>query len=69
MLNLIFKLMALRPLLSMAIFGIPILTLVAIGLFAIIALKIVAGVLLIVVPLVLVVWLIRRYRRQNSGLA
>lgn len=59
MLNLILKLMVLRPLLSMAIFGIPILTLILIGLFAVAALKI---VVFVVIPVVLVIWLVRRYR-------
>ena len=46
MLNLILKLMVLRPLLSMAIFGIPILTLILVGLFALAALKIVIFVVI-----------------------
>jgi hypothetical protein len=62
MFSLILKLMALRPLLSMAIFGIPILTLLAIGLFAVAALKI---IIFIVVPALLVFWLIRRSRRHS----
>lgn len=64
MFNLILKLMALRPLLSMAIFGIPILTLVMIGLFALVAVKVIAGILLVTVPLVLVIWLVRRSRQR-----
>ncbi len=66
MINLILKLMALRPLLSMAIFGIPVLTLVVIGVLALLAFKIVAGLLLIIVPLGLVFWLVRRSRKRGE---
>ncbi len=63
MLATILRLFALRPLLSMAIFGIPILVLVAIGLFTVLALKV---LVFIVFPIVLVIWLIRRFRRNES---
>ena len=53
MFSLILKLIALRPLLSVAIFGIPILTLLAIGLFTIVALKV---IVFVIVPLALVFW-------------
>jgi hypothetical protein len=51
---------ALRPLLSLAIFGIPVLTLVAVGRVTIVALKALAFIIL---PLVLAVWLYRRLSR------
>jgi hypothetical protein len=54
------RLFTLRPLLSLAIFGIPVLTLVTIGLVTIVALKAIA---FIVLPLVLAVWLYRRLSR------
>lgn len=60
MFSMILKLFALRPLLSMAIFGIPILTLLAIGLFAVVAVKI---LLFIVLPAAFIFWLIRRSRK------
>lgn len=63
MLATILRLFALRPLLSMAIFGIPILVLVAIGLFTVLALKV---LVFVVFPIVLVIWLIRRFRRNES---
>ena len=63
MIGMLLRLFALRPLLSMAIFGIPILVLVAIGLFTIIALKV---LVFIVFPILLVVWIIRRLRRSES---
>jgi len=63
MFSLILKLMALRPLLSMAIFGIPVLTLLAIGLFTVIAFKIAVIVFLfVVVPGAIIFWLVRRNR-------
>jgi hypothetical protein len=57
MLQLILRLFALRPLLSLAIFGIPVLTLVAIGLVTVVALK---ALLFVVLPIAFVVWLLRR---------
>jgi hypothetical protein len=63
MLALILRLFALRPLLSMAIFGIPILALVAIGLITVFALKV---LVFIVLPILFIVWLVRRFRRQST---
>jgi len=57
MLASILRLFALRPFLTMAIFGIPIIILVAIGLITIMALKF---LVFIVLPIVLVVWLFRK---------
>ena len=65
MLALLARLFALRPLLSMAILGVPILILVAVGLVTIVALKV---LLFLVLPIVLVVWLVRRLMRRNSDL-
>ena len=64
MLALIFRLFALRPLLSMAIFGIPILVLVAVGLITVFMLKL---LVFIVLPILLIVWLVRRARRHSSS--
>ena len=63
MIAMLLRLFALRPLLTMAIFGVPILVLVAIGLFTIIALKV---LVFIVFPILLVVWIIRRLRRDAT---
>ena len=63
MLAMIFRLFALRPLLSMAILGIPVLLLVAVGLVTIFALKI---LLFVVFPIVLVIWLVRKLMRKNG---
>ena len=65
MLASILRLFALRPFLTMAIFGIPIIILVAVGLITIMALKF---VVFIVLPIVLVVWLFRKvFGKGNSG--
>jgi uncharacterized membrane protein len=65
----ILRLFALRPLLSMALFGIPILTLVAVGLVTIFALK---ALLFLVIPVALVflaIWVYRRLMRANEEAA
>lgn len=60
--TLFLRLFALRPLLSIAIFGFPLLLLAAVGLVTIFALKAIVFVLL---PIVLVVWLLRRLTREG----
>ena len=59
----IFRLFAPRPLSSMAILGIPLLVLIAVGLVTIFALKI---LVFVVFPILLVVWLVRRLMRRDS---
>ncbi len=54
------RLFALRPLFSLAIFGVPVLVLIAVGLFAVVALK---ALVFVVLPIVVVVWLVRRLLR------
>ena len=56
------RLFALRPFLSMAILGFPLMLLVAVGLFTIYALKF---IFFIVLPIALVVWLVRRFTRAR----
>jgi type IV secretory pathway VirB3-like protein len=58
------RLFALRPLLTLAIFGIPIIVLVAVGLLTIIALKL---FIFIVLPVLIVVWLIRKLTRSGDA--
>lgn len=58
--SLILKLIALRPLLSMAIFGVPVLALIAIGAFTLVALKV---LIFVIIPLIAVIWLYRRSKR------
>jgi hypothetical protein len=64
MLAALLRLFALRPFLTMAIFGIPVLILIAVGLFTIWALKL---LLFVVLPIALVVWLIRSLFRPPGG--
>ena len=60
MIQALLRLFALRPFLTMAIFGIPVLILIAVGLFTILALKL---LVFVVLPIAVVVWLIRRIFR------
>ncbi|MDE3054533.1 MAG: hypothetical protein KGL38_08660 [Gemmatimonadota bacterium] len=64
MLKALLRLFALRPFFTMAILGIPVAVLIAVGLFTIFALKF---LLLIVLPVALVVWLARRVWRPSNG--
>ena len=50
-------------LLSIAIFGIPLLVLIAVGLFTILALKL---LVFIVLPVLAVVWLFRKFSRSGD---
>jgi len=56
------RLFALRPLLTMAILGFPIILLIAVGLFAIYALKF---LVFIVLPVVAVLWLVKRLGKTD----
>ncbi|HET7553081.1 MAG TPA: hypothetical protein VFK04_17445 [Gemmatimonadaceae bacterium] len=56
------RLFALRPLLTMAILGFPIILLIVVGLFAIYAFKF---LVFIVLPVAAVVWLVRRLKRTE----
>lgn len=57
MLGLFARLFALRPLLSFAILGVPVLALVALGLVTVMVLKL---LFFVVLPIVLVVWIVRK---------
>ena len=57
MLASIIRLFALRPFLSLAILGIPVVILIAIGLFTIYAVKF---LVFIVLPIVLLIWVFRK---------
>jgi hypothetical protein len=63
MITALLRLFALRPLLSLAIFGIPIMVLVAVGLFTILALKL---LVFVVLPIMVVVWLYKRMSRSGD---
>jgi len=56
MIALFARLFALRPLLSVALLGVPVLALVAIGLATVVALKL---LFFVVLPVALVVWLVK----------
>jgi hypothetical protein len=59
----ILRLFALRPLLTMAILGIPLILIIGVGLFTILALKF---LLFIVLPVVVVIWLLRMLFRSGD---
>lgn len=59
--TLFLRLFALRPLLSLVIFGTPVLVLIAVGLATILALK---GLVFVVLPIALLVWI---YRRSSAA--
>lgn len=61
MISALLRLFALRPFLTMAILGIPVLVLIAVGLLTIMVLKF---VVFVVLPVVAVIWLVRRVFRR-----
>lgn len=63
MLTSFLRLFALRPLLSMAILGIPVVLLVAVGLVTIFALK---AIVFVVLPIVLAIWVFRRLSHRGT---
>jgi hypothetical protein len=63
MLAALLRLFALRPLLTMAIMGIPVLILIAVGLLTIVVLKL---LIFVVLPIAVLVWVIRRFAGAGS---
>jgi hypothetical protein len=59
----ILRLFALRPFLTMAILGIPVVLLIGIGLLTVMILKF---VIFVVLPIALIVWLFRRLFGKSS---
>ncbi|MFI5061902.1 MAG: hypothetical protein ACHP7F_10670 [Actinomycetales bacterium] len=57
------RLFALRPFLTMAILGIPVIVLIAVGLLTIVLMKF---VLFVALPIVAVIWLVRRLFRKEE---
>ena len=57
------RLFALRPFLTMAIMGIPVLILIGIGLLTVVLFKL---LVFVVLPIVVVVWLFRRLSRAGA---
>lgn len=64
MLVALLRLFALRPLLTLVIFGIPLFVLVAVGLLTIVAFKV---LVFVVLPIVAVIWLLRRLSRSGDS--
>lgn len=64
MLASILRLFALRPILSLAIFGFPIILLVAVGLLTVMALKF---LIFVVVPIVVIVWVVKKIFGRNEA--
>jgi hypothetical protein len=63
MLSALLRLFALRPFLTLTLFGIPILMLVVVGLLTIWALKL---FIFIGLPILLIVWLVKRSRSGDN---
>ncbi len=57
------RLFALRPFLTMAILGIPVLVLIAVGLLTIIVMKL---LVFVVLPVMAVIWLVRKLFRNEQ---
>ena len=64
MLAAILRLFALRPLLTLAIMGIPIVILIAVGLLTIVVVKF---VVFVVLPICLIIWLFRKLFGKSEG--
>jgi hypothetical protein len=64
MLGSILRLIALRPLLSFAILGIPVIILAAVGLITIYALKF---LIFIVLPIIVIIWVFRKIFGKDNG--
>lgn len=63
MFALLARLVALRPLVGVAVLGIPVLGLIAIGLAAVVVFKI---LLFVVLPIALLAWLVKRVFRPHE---
>lgn len=61
MLTALLRLFALRPILAGSLLGIPILTLIALGLATAVFLKV---LLFVVIPIVIGIWIVKRMRRE-----
>ncbi len=57
------RLVALRPFLGMAILGVPVLALIALGLLTVVAFKVMVALIIPVSVVLLVLWLLRRMKR------
>ena len=64
MLGKILSVIALRPILTLSILGLPIILLVAVGLLTIMALKF---LIFVVAPIVIIIWVVRRIFAKDDG--
>ena len=62
----ILRLFALRPFFTLALFGVPLIALVVVGLFTIMVIKF---LIFIVLPIALLVWLLRKVLRPGDDCA
>lgn len=58
------RLLALRPLFGMAVLGVPVVVLIAIGLVTVFAVKAVMALLVPALVVIAVIWLVRRLRAR-----
>ena len=63
MISSLLRLFALRPFLTMAILGIPVIVLIAVGLLTIVLMKV---LVFVVLPVIALVWLVRRVFRRGE---
>jgi hypothetical protein len=63
MISSLLRLFALRPFLTMAILGIPVIVLIVVGLLTIVLMKF---LVFLVLPVIAVVWLVRRLFRREE---
>jgi antibiotic biosynthesis monooxygenase (ABM) superfamily enzyme len=63
MISSLLRLFALRPFLTMAILGIPVIVLIAVGLLTIMLMKV---LVFVVLPIMAAVWLVRRLFRKEQ---
>lgn len=66
MISSLLRLLALRPFLGMAILGVPIIALIAIGLMTVLAFKLFAALVIPITFVLVGVWLVRRLTRNGT---
>jgi len=64
MISSLLRLIALRPIFGMAILGVPIIALIAIGLMTVLAVKLIVALIIPTILVVTGIWLIRRLMRR-----
>ncbi len=64
MISSLLRLIALRPIFGMAILGVPIIALIAIGLMTVLAVKLIVALIIPTILVVTGIWLVRRLMRR-----